>query len=70
MYGREERCLLGLVVRPKGESPLEKPRCRLKNNIKVDLQEVKWEVMDWMDKNQERESWQALLNAVMNFGFP
>jgi hypothetical protein len=29
-----------LVGRPEGRSPLERPRCRWKDNIKMDLQDV------------------------------
>jgi len=69
-HGREERCILGLVVRPKGESPFERPRCRLEDNIKVDLQKVGLGDMNWMDTPQDRERWRALLNAVMNLRVP
>jgi hypothetical protein len=31
-----------LIVRPDGMRPLGKPRCKLENNIKMDLQEVGW----------------------------
>jgi hypothetical protein len=69
-YGKEERCIQGLVVRPKGESPLERPRCSLEDNIKVDRHEVGWGGMDWMDTHQDRESWRAFLNAVMKLRLP
>ena len=58
------------MVRPKGEIPLERPRCRLEDNIRMDLQEVGWGGMDWMDTHQDRERWRALLNAVMNRRVP
>jgi hypothetical protein len=32
-----------LVGRPEGRRPLRRSRCRLKYNIKMDLQEVGWE---------------------------
>ena len=34
------------------------------------IQEVEWESMDWIDLTQDRERWQALVNAVMNLRVP
>jgi hypothetical protein len=36
----------------------------------MDLQAVGWTGMDWIDLAQDREKWQALVNAVMNLGVP
>ena len=44
-----------LVGRPEGNKPLGKPRRRLKDNIKVDLQEVGWRGIDWIDLYQDRD---------------
>ena len=35
-----------------------------------DLQEVGGGCADWMDLAQDRERWQALVSAVINFRFP
>jgi hypothetical protein len=58
------------VRRPKGKRPLGRPRRRWEDNIKMDLQEVGWEGMDWFDMAQYRDSWQAVVNAVMNLRVP
>ena len=44
-----------LVVKPGGKSSLETPRRTCENNIKMDLKEVGWGRMDWMDMAQDRE---------------
>jgi hypothetical protein len=59
-----------LVGRPEGRRPLGRPRRRLKDNIKMDLQEVGWGVMDWIDMAQDRDRWRALVNAEMNLRVP
>ena len=59
-----------LVDKPKGKRPLEKPRRRWEDNIKMNLQEVESGGIEWIDLDQDRESWRALVNVVMNFRVP
>jgi hypothetical protein len=59
-----------LVGRPEGRRPLGRPRRRWEDNIKIDLQEVGWGGMDWIDMAQGRERWRAVVNAVMNLRVP
>jgi hypothetical protein len=47
--------------------PRGKTRCREEDNIKMDLREVGWNVVDWMNLAQDRDRWRDLVNAVMNF---
>jgi len=68
-YGEEERRRV-LVGKPEGKRPLERPRCRWENNIKMDLQEVECGGMDWIELAQDRDRWRTLLNAVMNLWVP
>jgi hypothetical protein len=63
--GREERCIV-LVEKPEGKRPLGRPRQGWEGNIKMDHQEVGWGCIDWNDLVQDRDSWRALVNAVMN----
>jgi hypothetical protein len=55
-----------LVGKPEGRRPLGKPRRRWEDNIKIDLQELGWGDMDWIDMAQDIDRWRALVNAVMN----
>jgi hypothetical protein len=50
--------------------PLGRPRHRWEDNIKMDLQEVGWGGMDWIDMAQDRERWRALVSVVMNLRIP
>jgi hypothetical protein len=50
--------------------PLGRPRRRWVNNNKMDLREIGWDGMDWIDLAQNRERWRALMNTVMNLEVP
>jgi hypothetical protein len=50
----------------KVRTHLERPSNRWEDNIKLDLQEVGCEGMDWIDLTQDRDRWRNLVNAVMN----
>jgi hypothetical protein len=55
-----------LVGRPEGRKPLVRPRRRWEDNIKMDLQEVGWGGINWIDMAQDRDRWRAVVSAVMN----
>jgi hypothetical protein len=40
------------------------------HHISVDLKEIRWGGMDWIDLAQDREQWRALVNTVMNIRVP
>jgi len=56
--------------RPEGRRPLERPRCRWVDNIRIDLQEVGCGCMDWIGLAQDRDRWRTLVSAVMNLRVP
>jgi hypothetical protein len=51
-----------LVGKPEGRRPLRRPRRRWEDNIKMDLLEVGWGGMDWINVAQDRDRWRALVN--------
>jgi hypothetical protein len=36
------------------------------DNIKMDLREIGWRGMDWIDVAQDRDQWRVFVNTVMN----
>jgi hypothetical protein len=59
-----------LVGEPEGKRPLERPRRRWMDNIKTDLLEIGLNVVDWIGLAQDRYSWRALVDSVMNIRVP
>ena len=58
------------VGKSEGKRSLGRPRPRWEDNIKMDLQEVRCRGMDWIELTQNRDSWWALVNAVMKLRVP
>jgi hypothetical protein len=59
-----------LVGKPEGKRPLGRPRRRWEDNIKMDLRDIGWGGMDWIDLAEDRDQWRALVNTVMNLRVP
>jgi hypothetical protein len=55
-----------LARKPEGWRPLGGPRHSYGDNIKVNLQEVGWVGMGWIDLAQDTDKRRAVMNAVMN----
>jgi hypothetical protein len=68
--GERRGAYRALVGKPEGRRPLWRPRRRWEDNIKMDLREVGWGDMDWINLAQGRDRWRALVNAVMNLRVP
>jgi hypothetical protein len=49
---------------------LGRPRRRWEDNIRMDLREIGWSGIDWIDLAQDRDQWRALVNRVMNLWVP
>jgi hypothetical protein len=56
------------VGKPEGKRPLERPRCMWLDDmsIKMDVREIEWGGMDWIDVALDRNHWRALMTMVMN----
>jgi hypothetical protein len=55
-----------LMGKPEGKRPLGRPRHWWNNNIKMDIRDVEWNRMNWINLAEDRDQWWALANTVMN----
>jgi hypothetical protein len=51
---------------PEWKRQLGRTRNRWEDNIRIDLREGGWQVVDWIHLAQDRDQWRALVNTVMN----
>jgi hypothetical protein len=68
--GSKRKAYRTLVGNPQGKTPLGRPRRRWVDNIKMDLRDIRWDGMDWIELAQDRDQWRALVNTVMNHHVP
>jgi hypothetical protein len=59
-----------LVGKPEEKRPLGRPRCRWVDKIRMDLGEVGWDDVDWIDLAKDRNRCRALVNSVLNVRVP
>jgi hypothetical protein len=55
MNGEKWNAYRILVGKPDGKRPLGRPRHRWVDNVKVDLRQIEWGRMDWIDQPQDRD---------------
>jgi len=68
--GESKDVYIVLVRKPEGERPLGRPRGTLMDNIKMDIQEVEYGGIDWIELAKDKDRWRALVNAAMNLRAP
>jgi hypothetical protein len=68
--GEKRNAYRFLVGKTEGKRPLERPRRRWVDNIRMDLGEVGWGNVDWIGLAQDRNMLRALVNSVLNLWVP
>jgi hypothetical protein len=59
-----------LVGKPERKRSLGRPRRRWEDNTRMDLREIGWDGMDWINLAQDGDQWRALVNTVMSLRVP
>jgi hypothetical protein len=64
--GEERNVYRVLMGKPEGKRPLGRPRYRWEDGIRMDLREIGWRSVEWIQLAQDRDRWRAVVNTVMN----
>ena len=59
-----------LTVKHTGKIPLRRSRSKQEDYIRIDLREICINKRNWIDSNQDRDYWGALVNSVLNLRVP
>jgi hypothetical protein len=70
LMGEKRNAYRLLVGKPEGKRPLGTPRRRWVDNIRMDLGEVGWGNVDWIDLAKDRNRWRDVVNSVLNLRVP
>jgi hypothetical protein len=55
-----------LMVKPEGRRPLGRPRRTWEDGVRMNLREISWGSVEWINLAEDRDRWRALVNTVMN----
>jgi hypothetical protein len=64
--GEESKVYRVLVGKPEGKRPRGRPRRRWEDGVRMDLMEIGWGNVDWIQLAQDKDRWRALINTAMN----
>jgi hypothetical protein len=57
-----------LMGKPKGKRPPGRARCRLEDDIKMNLKEIGWDHVDWICMAESTNKCVAVVNTLMDYG--
>jgi hypothetical protein len=69
-YGRDEKCIQKIIRKFERKISLGRPRLSCEDNMRVDVMEIGWKVVDWMHLVHDRDWWCAVVNTVKNLQVP
>jgi hypothetical protein len=64
--GEERNVYRVLMGKPEGKRQIGRPRRRWEDGIRMDLREIGWGSVDWIQLAQDRDRWWASVNTAMN----
>jgi hypothetical protein len=70
MNGVKVKCIQDFGGKARRKETIGRPICRWVDNITIDLREIGWGGIDWIDLPQDTDQCRALVNTVTNLQFP
>jgi hypothetical protein len=64
--GEERNVYRVLIGKPEGKRPLTRPKRRWEDRIKMDVRDIDWGSVDWIQLAQDRDRWRAIVNTMMS----
>jgi hypothetical protein len=61
-----EECVQGFDGKTRRKEPLGRPRRRWEDGIRMELRDIGWGSVDWIQLAQDRDQWRVLVNTVMS----
>jgi hypothetical protein len=65
VWGEKRNAYRTLLVKHESKKLHGRSRRRREDNIKLDLKELGFQGVDWVDLIRDRDKWQAVVNTVM-----
>jgi hypothetical protein len=69
-HGEKRNAWRILVVKAEGRTALGRPKYMWEANIKMNITEIQWGGMDWIDLAEDRNQWTAAVNTFTKFRPP
>jgi hypothetical protein len=67
---KRNACSRVMMGNPEGKRLLGRPRRRRVDSIEMDLREIGWDGVDWIDMAHDRDQWRTLVNTVLKLRLP
>jgi hypothetical protein len=64
--GEDRNVYRVFIGKPEGKRPLGRLRRRWEDEIRMDVREIGWGNVHWIQLTQDRGRWRTLVNTVMN----
>ena len=69
-YGGEEKCIQGCGREHRGKRPRGRPEIRWEDDVRMVVEEINLNNVEWIDLAWDRDEWVAFVKAVIDLRIP